>query len=137
MHLLTGNNALVEGKNAAVVRKWLGYGHIPAHLAEPVNVFNREWLSPFLNHHRPCLFPTEVTDAKGRVRKRYRDEDAMTPYGKLKSLPDAKQYLRTGIDFETLDAAAHATGDLQAAKALNRARADLFALIEEHGSAAA
>ncbi len=133
----SNDNALVEGKNAAVIRKWLGYGHIPAHLAEPVNAFNREWLSPFLNHHRPCLFPTEVTDAKGRVRKRYRDEDAMTPYGKLKSLDGAGRHLRPGVAFETLDAVAHATGDLQAAKALNRARADLFAFIDEHGSAAA
>ena len=133
----SNDNALVESKNASVIRKWLGYGHIPAHLAEPVNVFNREWLSPFLNHHRPCLFPTEIVDGKGRVRKRYRDEDAMTPYEKLKSLPDAERYLRPGIAFETLDAAAHAMSDLEAAKALNRARADLFALIDEHGSAAA
>ena len=71
------------------------------------------------------------------MRKRYRDADVMTPYEKLKSLPDAKQYLRTGIDFETLDAAAHAMSDLEAVRALNRARADPFALIEEHGSAAA
>ena len=133
----TNDNALVESKNASVIRKWLGYGHIPAHLAEPVNVFNRQWLSPFLNDHRPCQFPTEVTDEKGRVRKRYRDANVMTPYEKLKSLDDAKQYLRTGIDFETLDAAAHAMSDLQAVAALNRARADLFALIDEHDSAAA
>ena len=133
----TNDNALVESKNASVIRKWLGYGHIPAHLAEPVNAFNRQWLSPFLNYHRPCQFPTETVDGKGRVRKRYRDADVMTPYEKLKSLPDAEQYLRAGIDFETLDAAAHAMSDLQAAAALNRARADLFALIDEHDSAAA
>ena len=133
----TNDNALVESKNASVIRKWLGYSHIPAHLAGPVNAFNRQWLSPFLNHHRPCQFPTEVTDARGRVRKRYRDEDVMTPYEKLRSLKDAEQYLAPGVTFEQLDAAAHATSDLEAAKALNRARADLFALIDEHDSAAA
>ena len=133
----SNDNALVESKNASVIRKWLGYGHIPAHLAEPVNVFNRQWLSPFLNHHRPCLFPTEVTDEKGRVRKRYRDADVMTPYEKLKSLDDAERYLRPGIAFEQLDAVAHAMSDLEAVRALNRARADLFAFIDERDSAAA
>ena len=133
----SNDNALVESKNASVIRKWLGYGHIPAPLAEAVNVFNREWLSPFLNYHRPCQFPTEAIDPKGRVRKRYRDADVMTPYEKLKSLPDAQRYLRCGIAFEQLDAIAHAMSDLQAVAALNRARADLFAVIDDHGSAAA
>ena len=133
----SNDNALVESKNAAVIRKWLGYSHIPAHLAEPVNAFNRDGLSPFLNYHRPCLFPIETTDDKGRVRKRYRDEDVMTPYEKLKSLPDAERALRPGVTFEQLDAIAYAMSDLEAAKALNRARAELFAFIDEHGSAAA
>ena len=133
----TNDNALVESKNASVIRKWLGYSHIPAPLAEAVNAFNRDWLSPFLNFHRPCLFPTEVTDAKGRVRKRYRDEDVMTPYEKLKSLHEAEQYLQAGATFEALDEQAQAMSDLEAAKALNRARADLFAFIDEHDNAAA
>ena len=76
----TNDNALVEGKNAAVIRKWLDYAHIPAHFAEAVNAFNRDVLSPFLNYHRPCLFPTEHIDAQGRVQERYRDADVMTPY---------------------------------------------------------
>ena len=115
----TNDNALVESKNASVVRKWLGYAHIPQRFAGQVNAFNRDWLSPFLNYHRPCLFPTEHTDAKGRVRKRYRDADVMTPYEKLKSLEDAEQYLPPGMTFEELDASAHAVSDLQAARALN------------------
>ena len=102
-----------------------------------VNAFNRDWLSPFLNYHRPCLFPTEVVDGKGRVRKRYRDEDVMTPYEKLKSLHEAEKHLRPGVTFKALDEQARATSELQAAKALNRARADLFAFIDEHDNAAA
>ena len=133
----TNDNALVESKNASVIRKWLGYSHIPARFAGPLNAFNRDWLSPFLNFHRPCLFPSEGIDEKGRVRKRYRDTDVMTPYEKLKSLEEAEQYLAPGITFEQLDAAAHALSDLQAAEALNRARADLFGWIEEQASAAA
>ncbi|HLQ85352.1 MAG TPA: hypothetical protein VK110_04295 [Salinisphaeraceae bacterium] len=52
-------NALVESKNAAVVRKHLGYGHIPAHCARALNDFNQNVLSLYLNFHRPCLFAKE------------------------------------------------------------------------------
>ena len=39
------DNALCEGKNGSVVRKHLGYGHIPGRFAEPLNRFNREVLT--------------------------------------------------------------------------------------------
>ena len=133
----SNDNALVEGKNGSVVRKWLGHGHIPARFAADVHAFNRDWLSPFLNFHRPCLFPTDTVDAKGRVRKRYRDADTMTPYEKFKSLPGAERYLVEGLSFETLDAQAHAVSDFQAAEALNRARRALFRRIGQEGSVAA
>ena len=64
------DNALVESKNGSVVRKHLGYSHIPSRYAERVNAFNQQVLSPYLNFHRPCFFPSEDVDAKGRVRKR-------------------------------------------------------------------
>ena len=73
------DNALAESKNASVVRKHLGHGHIPRHFAPVVNEFTQRALSPFLNYHRPCLFPTDTLDDKGRVTKRYRDRDVMTP----------------------------------------------------------
>ena len=132
----SNDNALVESKNASVVRKWLGYAHIPAHYASAVNTFNRDALSPFLNYHRPCLFPTEETDEKGRVQKRYRDADVMTPYEKLKSLTDAGGHLAPGVTFEALDRIAYAISDLAAAAALNRARRDLFLLIGRENTAA-
>ena len=70
MHLGTGNNALVEGKNAHVVRKWFGHEHIPQRCAEDVNRFAQATLSPFLNFHRPCLFATEYR-ADGKVKRKY------------------------------------------------------------------
>lgn len=130
------DNALVESKNAAVIRKWLGYTHIPVRFAAPVHAFNRDVLSPFLNYHRPCLFPLEETDTRGRLRKRYRDADVMTPYEKLKSLTGAEQDLVPGLTFVQLDADAHAVSDLDAATAVNRARAELFRLIDPQHSAA-
>ena len=60
----SNDNALVEGKNAHVVRKWFGHDHIPQCYAGVVNEFALRQLSPFLNFHRPCLYATEYRDAK-------------------------------------------------------------------------
>jgi hypothetical protein len=133
----TNDNALVESKNGSVVRKHLGYAHIPGRFAAEVNAFTQGVLSPYLNFHRPCFFPTEEVDPKGRVRKRYRYEQMMTPYEKLKSLPQARQYLKPGITFEQLDAIAHAISDNEAAQRLNRARAELFRSINNAQNPAA
>ena len=86
----SNDNALVEGKNAHVVRKHLGHEHIPVRFAGDVDRFAREHLSPFLNFHRPCLFATERVGAKGKVRRTYRRQDVLTPLDKLKSLPGAR-----------------------------------------------
>ena len=45
----SGDNALVEGKNAWVVRKWLGHDHIPQRFAAQVNAFTQDVLTPYLN----------------------------------------------------------------------------------------
>ena len=108
------------------MRKHLGHEHIPIRFAEDVDRFARAHLSPFLNFHRPCLFATERVDAKGKVRRVYRQQDVATPLEKLRSLPDAARFLRAGVGFDDLDRAASAQSDLQAAKALNRARDELF-----------
>ena len=50
---------------------------VPSRHAQRVNV-TQNVLSPYLNFHRPCFFPSETVDAKGRRRKRYRDADIMT-----------------------------------------------------------
>jgi hypothetical protein len=122
----TNDNALVESKNGSVVRKHLGYAHIPGRYAQQVNHFTHNVLSPYLNFHRPCFFPTEEIDTKGRLRKHYRYEDMMTPYDKLKSLPDVDQYLKPGIDFQQLNVIANAMSDNDVARHLNQARAELF-----------
>lgn len=50
----SNDNALVESKNGAVVRKHFGYAHIPGRFAQRVNAFAQNVLSPYLNFHRPC-----------------------------------------------------------------------------------
>ena len=131
------DNALVEGKNAWVVRKWLGHDHIPQRFAAQVNAFTQEVLTPYLNFHRPCLFASEQRDAKGKVRRYYRREDVMTPYEKLKSLPCAEQYLRPGLTLAALDKLAHATTDPEANLQANRARDALFQAIGQASPVAA
>ena len=125
------DNALAESKNAAVVRKVLGYCHIPQKFAPQVNRFNQEHLVPYINYHRPCFFPETITDSKGRHRKLYRYEHMKTPYEKLKSLTDAEQYLKPGLSFQSLDDIAYAISDNEAARRLQEARHRLFESIDE------
>ena len=65
------------------------------------------------------------------ANKRYRYEHMMTPYDKLKSLPDASQHLKPGVSFEFLDDIAHAICDNQAASRLQEARRQRFDSIDE------
>jgi transposase InsO family protein len=133
----TNDNALAESKNASTVRKYLGYSHIPQHCASQVNTFTVEVLSPYLNYHRPCHFPTEYQDKKGKIRKRYRYQDMMTPYEKFRSLPEAENYLKQGATLEKLDTFAAECSDNDAAQHLNEARATLFQLINKSQQSAA
>jgi transposase InsO family protein len=127
----SNDNALAESKNASVIRKQFGYEHIPQRWAPLLNDFHRQHLNPYLNYHRPCFFPETRTDSKGKERKVYRYENLMTPYEKLKSLPRAKQYLKPGVSFATLNRIAAETSDNQAADQLQKARQKLFKTI--HG----
>jgi transposase InsO family protein len=54
----SSDNALVEGKNGAVIRKHIGYGHIPAPHADEIQRFYTAYFNPYLNYHRPCGFAT-------------------------------------------------------------------------------
>ncbi|MGH8378020.1 MAG: DDE-type integrase/transposase/recombinase [Gammaproteobacteria bacterium] len=124
----SNDNGLAETKNGAVVRKMFGYAHVPQRHAARFNAFCVEFLNPFLNYHRPCLFATEVPDpAKpGRIKSKYRPKDVMTPFDKFASLPNAVTFLREGLTLEHLTRTACALTDLQAAEQLYKARTTLF-----------
>ena len=133
----SNDNAQVESKNGSIVRKHFGYSHIPQRFATLVNAFCHEHLNPYVNFHRPCLFAQTITDAKGRQRKRYPYELMMTPYQKLKSLDNAKQFLKPAITFEQLDAQASAMSDNDAAQRMTNARTILFKTIFNRSKSAA
>ena len=125
----SNDNALAESKNGAVVRKHLGYAHLPQPFAVQVNTVCAQHLNPYVNFHRPCFFPETITDAKGKERTRYHDKDMKTPYEKLKSLPDVRQYLKPGMTVAQLDGIASRMSGTEAALALNHARRQLCQII--------
>jgi transposase InsO family protein len=127
----SNDNALVESKNGAVIRKLFGYAHIPQRWAALINTFNHNTLFPYINYHRPCFFPVIRTDSKGKQKKTYPYESMMTPYDKLKSLENAQQYLKSGVTFEILDQVAFSQTDDQAAEQLQKRRSKLFKTIHE------
>jgi len=125
----TNDNALAECKNGAVIRKIIGYGHIPQKHAAAINRFHRDALTPYLNFHRPCYFAVDRVDARGRIRKTYPTDQIMTPWERLRSMPDFEQYLKPGVTAQTLNQTALAMTDTQAAQALQDMRRNLFAAI--------
>lgn len=124
----SNDNALAESKNASVVRKHMGYSHIPQQFALPINTFYQETFNPWLNLHRPCLFATSITNAKGKVVKRYRHEDVKTPLECLMQLA-AKNLvvLNPGVTLAALMTVARSQTDLAAAQSMQRAKRNLFA----------
>lgn len=127
----SNDNALAESKNGSVVRKHLGYVHLPQEHAPLINRFLREHLNPYVNYHRPCFFPVVVTSDKGKQEKRYPYNSMMTPYEKLRSLPDADRYLKSGTSFQKLDQLAYTISDNEAARRLKKAKNRLFDTIDK------
>ncbi|MDZ7937757.1 MAG: integrase [Rhodoferax sp.] len=121
------DNALVEGKNGAVVRKMFGFQHIARSKAGLINDFNREHFNPLNNLHRPSLFASLEDDPKkpGRTLRRYYAKDAQTPLEKLASLPKNLRHLKPGVSIKALVAQANQQSDLQAAQARNAAWREL------------
>ena len=123
----TNDQALVEGKNASTVRKFMGRNHIPKKYAPDVHSFYLKYFNIFLCYHRPCGFATDYVDKRGKIRKKY--ETYLTPYEKFKSLDNAEQYLKEGITFAELDKIAYAKSDIEFGEEMMEAKSKLFKLI--------
>ena len=128
----SNDNALAESKNASVVRKHMGYSHIPQRYAAPINVFYQQTFNPWLNLHRPCLFATEVVSDKGKIIKRYKHEDVKTPLACLELL-NTRGLVRfkRGVTLQQLQAQAKAQTDLAAAQQMQAAKAEMFELFNK------
>jgi len=120
----TNDNALVESKNGSVIRKNMGYIHIPKKHAKEINLFYQNHLNPYLNFHRHSAYPTEYVDERGKVKKKY--EIYQTPCDKLLSLPNTEQYLKPGITRESLIQEKMKMTHVESAQKLQAAKAKLF-----------
>ena len=133
----TNDNALAECKNGAVIRKTMGYSHIPQKYAAAINEFYTDAMNPYLNFHRPCYFAVDTIDAKGKIRKTYPHDQIMTPWERLKTTPAYENYLKPGITTESLEHDANALSDNEAAKHVQEARKRLFQSINRRSKSAA
>jgi len=124
----SNDNALAESKNASVVRKHMGYEHIPQQYAKPINAFYQETFNPWLNMHRPCMFATEIISPKGKIIKRYKHGEVKTPLECLAQLCEkGLATLKQGTTLKTLQVQAKSKTDLAAAQEMQRAKSELFA----------
>jgi transposase InsO family protein len=124
----SNDNALAESKNASVVRKHMGYSHIPQQYAKAINTFYQETFNPWLNLHRPCLFATEITSPKGKIIKRYKHADVKTPLECLALLREKNLVvLKQDATLDALQVQAKSQTDLAAAQSMQHAKHELFA----------
>lgn len=129
----SNDNGLVESKNAAVIRKHIGYGYIASAQATALLSFYREHLNPYLNFHRPCGVPEVTTDKKGkqcRVYRRY-----ATPWELLQQVPNSIAYLKPDLNSAQLQQQADALSDTVAARQMQTAKHKLFARFGQRRSA--
>lgn len=126
----TNDNALVEGKNGSVIRKQMGYVHIPSRYATRVNKFYQDYFNEYLNFHRPCGFATRTVDLKGKIKKVYKTWQ--TPFERLQSLKKSWwEYLRKGVAKEDLEALAAYRSDNEHARLMQKAKARLFSTFQK------
>jgi hypothetical protein len=129
----TGDNGLVECKNGAIIRKYIGYGHIDAQHAEAMDQFHRQHLNPYVNFHRPCAVPRVVTQANGKRRRLY--ERWATPFELFRELPRCESFLRPGVTLAELGQLAQTQTDTEAALSMRRAKRQLFQSFQRTGTA--
>jgi hypothetical protein len=120
----TNDNALVEGKNGAVIRKHMGYAHIPKKYAEVINEYYRRYFNPYINFHRYSAYPTNYADSKGKIKKKY--ENFMTPCQNLLSIPNVQMHLKPEVTKESLIREQMRISHFDAAKKLQEEKSKLF-----------
>lgn len=126
------DNGLAETKNGAIIRKYISYAFIGKKHAELVNDFYQNVFNDYLNYHRPCGFAEIKINTKGKEIRVYPKNNYQTPYEKLKSLPNAGQYLKPGITFADLDKIAMAKSDIEYAKYMQKKKNEMFKIINSN-----
>ena len=123
------DNALVEGKNGSVIRKHMGRNFIEKRHSGVIDTFYTDYFNVYLNYHRVCLYATDYTDKRGKIRKKY--DQTFVPYERLKSLKNAEQYLKSGVTFALLDVIAYKESDNDYAETMQKAKSKLEKIIKK------
>lgn len=122
------DNALVECKNGAVIRKHMGYFYINQKYAPEINDFYMKYFNPYLNYHRPSGFASLKTNKLGKQKKAY--NLYQTPYEALKGITEADNFLKPEISFEKLDKIAYRYSDNEFAEIMEKEKQKLFKKIK-------
>jgi hypothetical protein len=120
----TNDNALVESKNGSVIRKHMGYRHIPKKYATSINCFYKEYFNVYVNYHRPSGFATDTMNAKGKIKKKY--DQYLMPYEKFLSLENPAQFLKENITIVIIENIAKEKSDNEYAALMQKEKAELF-----------
>ena len=120
----SNDNALAESKNGSVIRKHMGYRHIPKKYSGSINDFYKQYFNVYVNYHRPSGFSTDTMDAKGKIRKKY--DQYLMPYEKFLSLENPQQYLRAEITIQLVHDTAYEKSDNEYAALMQKEKAKLF-----------
>jgi hypothetical protein len=105
----------------------MGWMHVNKNLADRINDYYRNYFNVYLNYHRPCGFPTIITDSKGKKKKVYKTYQV--PYDALKGITEASRFLKHGITFDSLDKIAYQYSDNEFAAIMREEERKLFDLI--------
>ena len=125
----TNDNALVESKNGSIIRKYMGFAHIPKQYSVLIDTFYREHMDAYLNFHRPCGFSTDKVDNRGKIVKKY--DVYMTPFEKLRLIPNVEQYLKPGVTIQGLEEISRKESDNSCAANLQKAKRKLLETIHQ------
>lgn len=129
----SNDNGLAEAKNGAVIRKHMGFDHIASEHAGRINEFYREHFNPYLNFHRPSGVPECRRNDRGKMQRCY--DWYATPWEILRQLPGIAGFLKEELTIEELDRIAGRLSDTGAARAMQRAKAKLFARFAQRKTA--
>jgi len=120
----SNDNALVEGKNGSVIRKHMGHAYIPRQHAKAINAFYQTHFNTYVNYHRPSGYATEKIDRRGKIQRVY--DTWETPYEHFRGIPNAQQFLKSGITFNDLECIALEVSDSACATMMQKAKLELF-----------
>jgi hypothetical protein len=105
---------------------------------EDIDRFYQRDVNPYLNSHRPCEQPEQITDPRGKEKLVYRRY--ATPWEVLRelsrALPQAKSYLKPGLSIQALDRFATAHSDAESARHMQAAKRKLFLAFQQERKSA-